>query len=44
MASVPLSLIIIEGFRARRENIGNSTLQTLHSEIENSDIRVSIDV
>ena len=26
-----LSLIIAEGFRARRANIGNSTLQTLHS-------------
>ena len=27
-----ISLIITEFFRARRANIGNSTLQTLHSE------------
>ena len=32
LLSVSLSLIITEGFRARRANIGNSTLQTLHSE------------
>ena len=33
LLSLSLSLIIIEGFCARRANIGNSTLQTLlHSE------------
>ena len=32
LLSLSLSLIITEGFRARRANIGNSTLQTLHSE------------
>ena len=31
LLSLSLSLIITEGFRARRANIGNSTLQTLHS-------------
>ena len=30
--TLSLSLIIIEGFRARRACMGNSTLQTLHSE------------
>ena len=30
--TLPLSLIIIEGFRPRKANIGNSTLQTKHSE------------
>ena len=32
LLSLSLSLIITEGFCARRVNIGNSTLQTLHSE------------
>ena len=32
LLSLSLSLIITEGFGARRANIGNSTLQTLHSE------------
>ena len=32
LLSLSLSLIITEGFRAGRANIGNSTLQTLHSE------------
>ena len=32
LPSLSLSLIITEGFRERRANIGNSTLQTLHSE------------
>ena len=32
LLSLSLSLIITEGFRARRANMGNSTLQTLHSE------------
>ena len=32
LLSLSLSLILTEGFRARRVNIGNSTLQTLHSE------------
>ena len=32
LLSLSLSLIIIEGFRARRANIRNFTLQTLHSE------------
>ena len=31
LLSLSLSLIITEGFRARRAKIGNSTLQTLHS-------------
>ena len=32
LLTLPLSLITIEGFRARRVNSGKSTLQTLHSE------------
>ena len=32
LLSLSLSLIITESFRARRANIGNSTLQTLHPE------------
>ena len=32
LLSLSLSLIITEGFHARRAKIGNSTLQTLHSE------------
>ena len=31
LLSLSLSLIITEGFHAKRANIGNSTLQTLHS-------------
>ena len=31
LLSSSLSLIITDGFHARRANIGNSTLETLHS-------------
>ena len=33
LLSLSLSLIITEGFRARRVNIGNSTLQTFRGKI-----------
>ena len=32
LLTLTLSLIIIEGFRANNPYMGNSTLQTLHSE------------